>query len=173
VTAKYSRVPIDMGRTACPRSRGSFAYAWLGMVYLVEPDGRCHGREMKRTQTKAGLLNSWKEIATYLGCGVRTAQRWERRGLPVRRITGGTRGSVIADAGEVTSWIGAKHGNSLDNVRLSDHRTLHQVLRTSVDEARHQREEMKTLRETRRAALDQLRTTIKKLRDSSSDTVRA
>lgn len=32
------------------------------------------------------LLSSWKEIAAYLGKGVRTVQRWERElGLPVRR----------------------------------------------------------------------------------------
>ena len=33
-------------------------------------------------------LDSWKEIATYLGRGVRTAQRWEREeGLPVHRLS--------------------------------------------------------------------------------------
>ena len=33
------------------------------------------------------LLNSWKEIAAYMGRGVRTLQRWERDlALPVRRL---------------------------------------------------------------------------------------
>ena len=32
-------------------------------------------------------LDSWKEIAAYLGRGVRTVQRWEREeGLPVHRL---------------------------------------------------------------------------------------
>lgn len=37
-------------------------------------------------------LNSWKEIATFLGRGVRTVQRWERElQLPVHRIGDGPR----------------------------------------------------------------------------------
>jgi hypothetical protein len=56
-------------------------------------------------QTKVGLLNSWKEIASYLGRGVRTAQRWEKYGLPVRRLAPGPRASVIADAREIDKWI--------------------------------------------------------------------
>ena len=32
-------------------------------------------------------LDSWKEIASYLGRGIRTVQRWEREeGLPVHRL---------------------------------------------------------------------------------------
>jgi hypothetical protein len=60
---------------------------------------------MATLQTKVGLLNSWKEIATYLGRGVRTAQRWEKYGLPVRRLAPGPRASVIADAREIDRWI--------------------------------------------------------------------
>ena len=60
---------------------------------------------MATLQTKVGLLNSWKEIATYLGRGVRTAQRWEKYGLPVRRLAPGPRASVIADAREIDNWI--------------------------------------------------------------------
>jgi hypothetical protein len=60
---------------------------------------------MATLHTKVGLLNSWKEIATYLGRGVRTAQRWERYGLPVRRLAPGPRASVIADAHEIDTWI--------------------------------------------------------------------
>ena len=60
---------------------------------------------MATLQTKVGLLNSWKEIAAYLGRGVRTAQRWEKYGLPVRRLAPGPRASVIADAREIDKWI--------------------------------------------------------------------
>jgi hypothetical protein len=56
-------------------------------------------------ETKPGLLNSWKEIATYLGRGVRTAQRWERLGLPVRRVSFGPRSPVIAHAPDIDSWL--------------------------------------------------------------------
>jgi Tol biopolymer transport system component len=50
-------------------------------------------------------LDSWKEIAAYLGRGVRTVQRWEREeGLPVHRLAHAERGSVFADSAELTAW---------------------------------------------------------------------
>jgi hypothetical protein len=52
-----------------------------------------------------GLLNSWKEISAYLGRGVRTAQRWERHGLPIRRVARGPRASVIAHTNEIDAWL--------------------------------------------------------------------
>jgi hypothetical protein len=52
-------------------------------------------------------LMSWKEIATYLGIAVRTAQLWEReRNLPVRRLPGG-RGRVSANIAELERWKGS------------------------------------------------------------------
>lgn len=53
-----------------------------------------------------GILNSWKEIAQYLGRGVRTVQRWEAElGLPVRRPRGKRRSAVIAVTGELDRWM--------------------------------------------------------------------
>src|SRR5262245_26038307 len=50
-------------------------------------------------------LDSWKEIAAYLGRGIRTVQRWEREeGLPIRRLAHAERGSVFADPTELTEW---------------------------------------------------------------------
>ena len=50
-------------------------------------------------------LDSWKEIAAYLGRGIRTVQRWEREeGLPVHRLAHADRGSVFADPTELTEW---------------------------------------------------------------------
>jgi len=44
----------------------------------------------------AAILNSWKEIATYLDRGVRTLQRWERdEHLPIRRVGAGERAPVL------------------------------------------------------------------------------
>lgn len=52
------------------------------------------------------LLNSWKEIANYLGRGVRTVQRYERElGLPVRRPHGTSRSAVIALTEELDEWL--------------------------------------------------------------------
>ena len=51
-----------------------------------------------------GELSSWKEIAAYLGVGLRTAQIWEQeRALPVHRLPGG-RGRVIATVAELDAW---------------------------------------------------------------------
>ncbi|MEO8596787.1 MAG: hypothetical protein ABI759_25940 [Candidatus Solibacter sp.] len=50
-------------------------------------------------------LDSWKEIAAYLGRGIRTVQRWEREeGLPVHRLVHADRGSVFGDPIELNKW---------------------------------------------------------------------
>lgn len=52
------------------------------------------------------VLNSWKEIAAYLGRGVRTVQRYEcELRLPVRRPHGRSRSAVIALSDELDSWL--------------------------------------------------------------------
>ena len=52
------------------------------------------------------VLHSWKEIASYIGSGVRTAQRWERElDLPVRRMAGRTRTSVMAFPEDIDAWL--------------------------------------------------------------------
>jgi hypothetical protein len=55
---------------------------------------------------KARLLTGWKEIARYMGKGVRTIQRWERDfGLPVRRPLSGNRRPVLARPGDLDRWV--------------------------------------------------------------------
>ena len=52
------------------------------------------------------MLNSWKEIASYLDRGVRTVQRWERDlHLPVHRIGKGRRSPVYALVPELKFWL--------------------------------------------------------------------
>ena len=52
------------------------------------------------------LLTSWKEIASYLGKGVRTVQRWEQQfGLPVRRPNEKAKGIVHATRQELDQWL--------------------------------------------------------------------
>lgn len=51
------------------------------------------------------LLNTWKEIATYLQRGVRTVQRWEANyKMPVRRPEHDAK-SVYAYADEIDAWM--------------------------------------------------------------------
>lgn len=57
------------------------------------------------------VLGSWKEIACYLGKGVRTVQRWERQfGLPVRRPNDSNKGVVCALPAELDSWFALRWG---------------------------------------------------------------
>jgi hypothetical protein len=56
------------------------------------------------------VLSSWKDIARYLGKGVRTVQRWERHlGLPVRRPNGALQKSaVVLYRGDVDAWLATR-----------------------------------------------------------------
>jgi len=54
-------------------------------------------------------LESWKEIAAYLGRDVRTVQRWEARDqLPVHRLRHTKLGSVFAYTAEIDAWRDAR-----------------------------------------------------------------
>src|SRR5947207_3534350 len=54
-------------------------------------------------------LDSWKEIAAYLGRSERTVRRWEEKeGLPVHRLLHEKRGSVYAYKGELDAWWESK-----------------------------------------------------------------
>ncbi len=82
-------------------------------------------------QRSLEILNSWKEIAAYLGRGVRTVQRWERDlGLPVHRPRGKQRSAVVAIPEEIERWIQRTPARSLENA-ISNH----------VELARHLRDE--------------------------------
>ena len=55
------------------------------------------------------ILNSWKEIAGYLGRGVRTVQRWEAQlGLPVHRPAGRDHSAVLAFSNELDQWLDSR-----------------------------------------------------------------
>jgi hypothetical protein len=52
------------------------------------------------------VLNSWKEIAEYVGRGVRTLQRWEQfYSFPVHRPAGNHKSAVFAVPTEVDEWL--------------------------------------------------------------------
>jgi hypothetical protein len=56
------------------------------------------------------VLSSWKDIARYMGKGVRTVQRWERHlGLPVRRPNGAShKSAVLLDRSELDAWLATR-----------------------------------------------------------------
>lgn len=56
-------------------------------------------------------LESWKEIAAYLGRDLRTVMRWEKeRSLPVHRVPGGGRAVVYAYRSEIDAWMNGSRG---------------------------------------------------------------
>jgi hypothetical protein len=59
---------------------------------------------------ESNVLSSWKDIAKYMGKGVRTVQRWERHlGLPVRRPNGAShKSAVLLDRSELDAWMATR-----------------------------------------------------------------
>lgn len=51
------------------------------------------------------ILKGWKDVAKHLGCGVRTAQRWERLGMPVRRPNPHKHSAVLAVTEELDACV--------------------------------------------------------------------
>jgi hypothetical protein len=52
------------------------------------------------------ILSGWKEIARYMGRGLRTVQRWEHyHGLPVARIGINRRAPVNAVSSNIDDWL--------------------------------------------------------------------
>lgn len=69
-----------------------------------------------RSVDRGKRLDSWKEIATYLGRDVRTIQRWETRdNLPVHRLQHSKIGSVFAYTGEIDAWRDSRDPSSSEN----------------------------------------------------------
>lgn len=78
------------------------------------------------------VLTTWKEIAAYMGKGVRTVQRWEDElGLPVRR-PGEDRHIVLAFPAELDEWARRKPAVS-------------EIPPREIHETHRQLERMKTL----------------------------
>ena len=59
---------------------------------------------------ESAVLSSWKDIARYMGKGVRTVQRWERHlGLPVRRPNGVShKSAVLLDRSDLDTWLATR-----------------------------------------------------------------
>src|SRR6516165_2177288 len=57
-------------------------------------------------------LDSWKEIAAYLKCSVRTVRRWEDEGLPVHRHAHRKKPGIYAYKAEIDVWWRNGHEHS-------------------------------------------------------------
>ena len=108
------------------------------------------------------ILTSWKEIASRLNCAVRTAQRWERNGLPVSRPNPGRRGYVTADADMLDSWLRDSvfwRGNDLVRLReIQRSRALRAKVRYSREILRDNMASLRTQAELLRQSTELLKT---------------
>ena len=65
---------------------------------------------MSKSSSVTDRIDSWKEIAAYLGRDARTAIRWEKeRGLPVHRVPGGQRQAVFSYRHELDAWLAGSY----------------------------------------------------------------
>lgn len=121
-----------------PRShRSSLQYFILGVITALTLDERTAralylekqrqsgikfrlgDEKMRQPKTAPEILNGWKEIANYLGKGVRTTQRYEcELGLPVRRPARHSCSAVIATKAELDAWVAASPIREAYRVRL-------------------------------------------------------
>lgn len=68
------------------------------------------------------VLNGWKEIAECLHRTPWSARRWERLGLPVRRISNGPRSPIIAFSEEIEDWVRRRNNkrmSELDAIKIN------------------------------------------------------
>src|SRR5260370_18722914 len=69
-------------------------------------DNYMDARAQSALEPSRDRLDSWKQIAVYLGREVRTVQRWEKReGLPVHRLFHVKAGTVWAFKHDIDVWF--------------------------------------------------------------------
>jgi len=126
---------------------------------------------MDAPERPAEVLQSWKEIASYLNRGVRTVQRWQENGLPVRRVGSGPRPPVIAVREEIDRWMrSAKGQQSLATSETSQALDLASV-RNTIARARYLRQQQRLLLETHCSTLQRVVENAAALTDSFIQTV--
>ena len=118
------------------------------------------------------FLSGWKEIAQYLGKGVRTVQRYERElGLPVRRPAGKSTGSVVATKAELDAWVMASPFREVFHLTRKDLKgdaRMADSIRDRLAEMLKLREQMTTLRHEVQASLRTLKAGLETLRSELS-----
>jgi hypothetical protein len=120
----------------------------------------------QETSTSSHILSGWKDIANYLGKGVRTVQRYEGElRLPVRRPAGRARGSVVATKEEIDSWIAASPIREHSKPEEADTRRVlsMETMKKRIEEMVRLRSQMSELRVDLRASLYVLSESVRSL----------
>jgi hypothetical protein len=127
-------------------------------------------RAIDDAKPKALVLNSWKEIAQYVGRAVRTVQRWESLGLPARRLRGKSRSAVLAMTDELDAWLRASPARRVKSLPPSHARAeTRNLLSTNAELC----EQCRRLRSDYSQMLDKLNATLQALADATQRKPRA
>lgn len=113
----------------------------------------------KSQPAPAPTLNSWKEIAVYLGRGVRTVQRWHSElRLPVHRVWNTPHSPVSAYTSELDEWLRRQLGGSNEAHIKHDeiNGKLKQEIRANLARMHGLREELRETRRTQKKLVSEL-----------------
>ncbi|HTW59028.1 MAG TPA: hypothetical protein VMD99_12930 [Terriglobales bacterium] len=124
-------------------------------------------RATRRKPEPPQFLSGWKDIANYLGKGVRTVQRYERQmSLPVRRPAGRPSGSVVATKAELDAWVSASPIREAFHLPSPscNYAASADAIRTGIEEMRKLRDQMVALRAEWRTSVSLLRQSVRSLR---------
>jgi hypothetical protein len=129
-------------------------------------------RANRKKNEQPKFLSGWKEVAGYLGKGVRTVQRYERNmSFPVRRPAGKPRGAVIATKAEVDAWVAAspiRHEFHLAK-SASGYAASAPAILSAVEDMKRLREQMYALRQDLRKSVTALRNSIDALEGAAAN----
>lgn len=122
------------------------------------------------------ILSGWKDIANYMGKGVRTVQRYERElGLPVRRPSGRPKASVLITKTELDAWIHTAFNRPVSHEktslesesvksRVAELTALLEQLKQSLSMLATTREQLATTREELAMSQRTVRDTVNRVR---------
>jgi len=115
----------------------------------------------------AAVLTSWKDIARYMGKGVRTVQRWEQDfGLPVRRPQGSNKKAVLARPADLDAWVAMRCTSraEVSAATAADHHHTRSVSLAVLSSLNSKMETARLLRDNHQALMGEISAAIIALR---------
>lgn len=111
------------------------------------------------------ILTSWKDIARYMGKGVRTVQRWEQDfGLPVRRPVGSSKKAVLARPVDLDAWVSLRCASRSETGMPGDGRDGRGKYLSTLSTLSCEIQTSQQLRKANRALLTEVHTQVDELR---------
>ena len=124
---------------------------------------------------RSAVLTSWKDIARYMGKGVRTVQRWEQDfGLPVRRPQGSNKKAVLARPRDLDAWVALRCTSRAERIPIDGSGSMDRphsilslpalsLLNARIETARLLRDNNLALMKEVKAAVEELRSRVESI----------